>query len=90
MSRIRKVAYLIMLGPIAKHLLSDLYGPLDRLLEIGVFLLIAYEVIVDVRRHYKETKRRKELDRIVTSLSKLMDKGQSLQESTPIQSERTS
>jgi hypothetical protein len=29
---------LAMLYLIAKHLLSDSYGPLDRLLELGVFL----------------------------------------------------
>jgi hypothetical protein len=83
MSRARRVAHLIMLCLIAKYLLSDSYGPLDRFLEIGVFLLIAYEVIVGIVRHRGTTKRQRELGRIVASLSKLMDKGQALQGSVP-------
>jgi hypothetical protein len=45
MTRRRAVAYLLMLGVIAKHLLSHEYGPWDRLIELGVFGLILYEVI---------------------------------------------
>ena len=43
MSRKRIIAYLVMFGAILHHLMSGEYGPFDRLLEIGVFLLIAYD-----------------------------------------------
>ena len=72
-----------MLYLIAKHLLSDSYGPLDRLLELGVFLFIAYEVIVGIVRHRRATRRQKELKQIVTSLSQFMDDGLGLQRSVP-------
>ena len=72
-----------MLYLIAKHLLSDSYGPWDRLLELGVFLFIAYEVIVGIVRHRRATRRQKELKQIVTSLSQFMDDGLGLQRSVP-------
>lgn len=42
---IRFWAAALLMGEIIKHLLSNEYGPFDRLLEIGVFLLILYEII---------------------------------------------
>jgi hypothetical protein len=83
MSRGLRLACLIMLYLIAKHLLSDSYGPWDRVLELGVFLFIAYEVIVNIVRHRRETHRKKKLKQIVTSLSRFMDEGRGLQGSVP-------
>ena len=83
MSRGRMIAYLVMLVLIAKHLLADSYGPWDRLLEIGVFLFIAYEVIVGTVRHRRTTRRQGKLKQIVTSLSQLMNTGRKLQRSVP-------
>jgi hypothetical protein len=52
------VAKLSMFGPIAKHFLSNEYGLFDGLLELGVFGLIAYEVIVGlVPRQNRREKR---------------------------------
>ena len=59
------------------------YGPLDRLLEIGVFLLILYEVIIGVRKNRKEKRRKKQVDERVTALREAMSNGQHLQLSTP-------
>jgi hypothetical protein len=73
------IAYLVMLVLIAKHLLADSYGPWDRLLEIGVFLFIAYEVIAGTVRHRRTTRRQRELKQIVTSLSQFMNTGRKLQ-----------
>jgi hypothetical protein len=72
-----------MLYLIAKHLLSDSYGPLDRGLEVGVLLLIAWEVIVNIVKHRGATRRQRELKTIVTSLCQLMDEGLGLQMSVP-------
>src|SRR5579863_1680120 len=72
-----------MLSCIARHLWSTEYGPFDRLLEMGVFLLIAYEVVVNVVRHRKDHKREKHLSAIVRSLTELMDKGQQLRWKIP-------
>ena len=79
----RRIAYLVMLVLIAKHLLADSYGPWDRLLEIGVFLFIAYEVIAGTVRHRRTTRRQGELKQIVTSLSQFMNTGRKLQRSVP-------
>src|SRR5438876_697870 len=74
-----------MLCLIAKHLLSDSYGLFDRFLEIGVFLLIAYEVGVGIVRHRRTTKRKNELDRKVATLSRFMGEGQKIQREVPQQ-----
>jgi hypothetical protein len=83
MSRGLRLACLVMLYLIAKHLLSDSYGLWDRFLELGVFLFIAYEVIVNIVRHRREKRRQKELKQIVVSLSQFMDEGVGLQRSVP-------
>lgn len=83
MSPGRRVAFLIVLCLVAKHLLGDSYGPWDRLLELGVFLFVGYEVIIGVVRHRRATRRQKELRQIVTSLSQFMDEGLGLQRSVP-------
>lgn len=72
-----------MLTLIAKHLLSDSYGPWDRGLELGVFLLIAWEVIVNIVRHRGATGRQREVATILTSLCQFMDEGLGLQRSVP-------
>lgn len=69
---------------IAKHLMFDSYGPLDRLLEIGVFLLIAYEVIVGFVRHRSEANRQKRVGAILATLAGFMERGQELQENVPV------
>ncbi len=83
MTRGRKVAYLIMFCLVARHLLFDSYGPLDRLLEIGVFVLIAYEVTVGILTRRKEHKRRLFLAGILADLSNFMEKGQKVQQAIP-------
>ena len=79
MTNKRKVAYVIMLGVIVKHLLSHEYGPLDRFLELSVLILIAYEVVMGVR-HRHQIKRR---NTIVNRLFAFMEKGQQLQAAIP-------
>jgi len=81
MSRGRIVAYVVMIAIIANHLFADSYGVWDRLLEIGVFSLIAYEVWVGFYRHRKETRRQNKLNKILASLGQFMDTGQDLQKS---------
>ena len=72
-----------MAGLILKHLLSNEYGPFDRFVELGVFALIAYEVVVGIVRHRKTAKRQKELDEIVKTLSEFMKRGQQLERTIP-------
>lgn len=72
-----------MLSSIARHLMSSEYGPFDRLLELGVFALIAYEVVVGIVRHRRAAKRQRELDDVVRTLSDFIFKGQCLQQNVP-------
>jgi hypothetical protein len=81
MTRRRAVAYLLMLGAITKHLLSHEYGPWDRLIELGVFGLILYEVIVGIVRHRREKKRKTRLAFIVFELHQLMQEGRQIRDS---------
>ena len=83
MTRRRGIAYLLMLGIIVKHLLSREYGPIDRLVELGVFVLIAYEVIINAIRHRREFKHKKRIRVIVKEISKLIDEGRDLQAVVP-------
>ena len=71
-----------MIGPIAK-IMSGEYGPFDRIVELGVFTLIAYEVGVGVVRHRWALKRQRELENITKILSDFMFKGQTLQQTVP-------
>jgi hypothetical protein len=68
-----------MLGEIIKHFFSNEYGPVDRLLELCVLLLIAYEVGIGIKRHRQEKRERKRLNGIVTALTSLMQDGQAIQ-----------
>jgi hypothetical protein len=83
MSQGRKVAAIVMLTVITRHLLSNEYGPFDRFVELGVLIFVAYEVIVGVIRHCRAAKRQRHLDAIIKTLSKLMSEGQELQGVTP-------
>ena len=74
---------LTMIGPISRYLMSGEYGPFDRVVELGVLGLIAYEVAVGVVRHRKAVKRQGTLDKITQILSDFMFKGQALQQSVP-------
>jgi hypothetical protein len=85
MSRKRRIAYLIMIALIIKHLFADSYGPLDRFLEIGVLLLIGYEVVVGIRHRRTENRRRSLLNSMVFELSRRMSEGQRLQSTVPHQ-----
>ena len=58
MSQGRKVAAIVMLTVITRHLLSNEYGPFDRFVELGVLIFVAYEVIVGVIRHCRAAKRK--------------------------------
>jgi hypothetical protein len=71
-----------MTGPIARALSGE-YGLFDRIVELGVLGLIAYEVAVGVVRHRRAVKRQKELGSIVRSLTDFMFKGQTLQQGVP-------
>jgi hypothetical protein len=83
MTRKRAVTYLLLMGAIVKHLLSNEYGPFDRLLELGVFALIAYEVIVGIRRHRKESKRKSQIAGITATLCEFMEEGRAIREAVP-------
>src|SRR6266481_1178140 len=86
MSTARRVALIIMLTVIARHLLSGEYGPFDRIVELGVFALILYEVIYGIVRQFKDNNRKKFLTRHVEAMSHMLDKGQSIRKSVPKQS----
>lgn len=58
------------------HLLSESYGPVDRLIELGVLAIIAYEAIHAVID-------RKRISRRKTAILGLMGRGQSLLDSVP-------
>jgi hypothetical protein len=68
---------------IVKHLFFNSYGPFDRGLEIGVFLLIAYEVYDTHRARREKRKRQAHLNEMFAALSGFMGKGQQLQQSVP-------
>jgi hypothetical protein len=59
------------------------YGPVDRLLEFGVFLLIAIEGCAAVLFYRQKRKRERHLRTIQESLYAFMTRGQELQRITP-------
>ena len=75
----RAIAYALVVGTIIKHWITGDYGPLDRLVELGVFLLIAYEVGLTVRHQWQNRKRAK----IVAVLSDFMFEGQTIARAVP-------
>jgi hypothetical protein len=87
MSRKRMALYLLITGAIIHHLLSTEYGPFDRFLEIGVLLLIAYEVVVGFLAHRKTKKRARLLNARRKAISALLEKGNALRHETPTNEE---
>jgi hypothetical protein len=83
MTRRRAVAYVLMAGVILKHLLLGEYGLFDRFLEIGVFLLIAYEVVHGIVSRRKARKREAEVKKRSDQVFLLMGKGLELMASAP-------
>ena len=79
----REATQLIMIEPIAKHLFSDSYGAFDRFLEIGVFLLIAYEVGVGIWRGYREHQRTVTIEERVAKLRFALAQGQKILSQSP-------
>jgi hypothetical protein len=77
------MAYLLMLGAILKHLVTGEYGPLDRLLEFLVFVLILYEVGSGIVRHHRAKKRQRLLNEQREFLARLIRAGEQLKESLP-------
>lgn len=65
-----------MICAIVRHLLSNEYGPFDRLLEFAVLAFIAYEVVTSVWHKRKIRRRSKEI-------FQLFSKGQALQYAAP-------
>jgi hypothetical protein len=72
----KKVAYFLMVSLMIKHLLSHEYGPLDRLVELGVFFLIAYEIFISDRRFRQERKKRVVFGEVTVNLLDLHSRGQ--------------
>lgn len=83
MSRRKVGAYLIMIGILLKQLFSGEYGPFDRFLEIGVLLLILYEVLTGIRARWGESGQRKSRRQFVAELSICLDAGAALQQQVP-------
>src|SRR5437879_989714 len=83
MSRGRRLAYIFMLCAIARHLLSNEYGPFDRLVELGVFLFVGYEVVIEIWHRRKARIRAKYIAMRVAEMREAISKGQRLQLSTP-------
>lgn len=67
------------LNTITRYLLSTDYGPVDRIVELGIFLLIAYRLIVNSTRHRRDQKQREGLDGLVATLFDLLDEGEHIQ-----------
>jgi len=72
-----------MLGSPLLHLFSKEYGPFDRLLEIGVFLLILYEVVSSIRLRRSDQSRRTLLGQRAMEISRLTTKGLRLKAEVP-------
>lgn len=85
MSRTRRIGFagLIMLGTIIKHLLSSEYTPLDRLIEFGVFVFIAYEVFVGIRDRRKAKKRRALVEARSEAIRRALAEGHELRSNAP-------
>ena len=59
-----------MLTVICRHLMSSEYGPFDRFVELGVLLLIAYEVFVPmIQRGRQRRKYEGEMQSMIDCLS---------------------
>jgi hypothetical protein len=60
------------------------YGLFDRLLELGVLGFVAYEVIVNARRHHEAKNQQREQDRVIRILCEFLAKGQALRHTAPV------
>jgi hypothetical protein len=72
-----------MVGLILKRLITGEYGPLDRLLEFLVFVLILYEVIAGIRRHRRDKKRQRFLSQQREFVAPFITAGEELKVSLP-------
>ena len=79
----KKMAYLLMVGAVLKHLITGEYGPLDRILEFLVFALILYEVINGIRHHRRNDKRQKFLNEQRDFIAGFIPAGEELKVSLP-------
>jgi hypothetical protein len=64
---IRIMVGVVLVGELVKHLLSSEYGPYDRLLELGVFFLILWEIVnpIAIFRHARRRKRLRKVEMVV-------------------------
>jgi hypothetical protein len=83
MSQGRRIAYILMLCTIARHLMSNEYGPFDRLVELGVFLFVGYEVVMGIWYRRKAKIRGGLVAQRVAAMRDAMSRGQELQLCTP-------
>lgn len=73
-----------IVGAIVKYLMSNEYGPADRLVETLVLLLIFYEVAAGIKRHREETKRKKLIENKRKGIYEFAKRGEGLQISMPL------
>lgn len=63
--------------------MSSEYGPFDRLVELGVFLFVGYEVVIETLHRRRTKTRGKLIAERVSAMRTAMSKGQELLLSTP-------
>jgi hypothetical protein len=72
-----------MLTAITRYLMSSEYGPFDRLVELGVFLFVGYEVVIETLHRRKARIRGNLIAQRVSAMRTAMAAGQELMLSTP-------
>lgn len=75
--RFHLIVRFVLMGELLKHLLSNEYGPFDRFLEIGVFLLILYEIVSPHALIHRAARKRK-LHKIETILRRFISDGETM------------
>ena len=83
MTQRRAIAYILMGYLILHHLLSNEYTSFDRFLEMGVFLLILYEVAVGILDRWTGRRRKNLLSKRRAALSEFVARGDKLRHDTP-------
>jgi hypothetical protein len=83
MSRGGRLAALLMMGLLLKHLLSNEYGPFDRFLEIGIFAFFAYEIAHGLFTRRKAKKRATEVAARTDQMFACKVEGQKLWHTVP-------
>lgn len=73
-----------IVGRFLKHLMSNDYGPADRVLEALVFLLILWEVVAGIVRSQKEKKRKRFVEAKRRAIYEFAKRGEALQVSMPL------